>query len=179
MAQHGTRCVPRSCAHREGHSKVARFAAYPRCSTDVRSAERGPRVKRPILVVGLAALIPTIGGWVVVNPAGQFGVSRFGVTTFNRVPVPYLDLQVRPDGAVRWRWKSHDLNAEALRWLTDSTPEVLIIGVGWESSARVPEDVAGRRDTRVLVLPTEQALSTFNSLRQRKVRVAIHVHSTC
>ncbi len=49
MAYHGARCVPRSSAHREGWCKVARFAAYPRCS-----AGQGDVVtKRPKRVIVL------------------------------------------------------------------------------------------------------------------------------
>ena len=93
---------------------------------------------RPGFVVTVVTLLATMGGWVAVNPAGQFGISRHGLTTFNRIPIPLLDLQVRDDGAVRCRWKSHDITADRLKRLTATKPAVLIIGVGWEGSARVP-----------------------------------------
>ena len=127
-----------------------------------------------VVMVGLA-----VGGWVAVNPAGQFGISRYGITTFNRLPVPLMDLQVRADGSMRVRLKTHDITADRLRWLTEGSPSVLIIAVGWEESARVSSDVALPEGGKVLILPTEAALSTFNALQQRRVRVAIHVHSTC
>src|SRR5512135_417217 len=81
-----------------------------------RSRSEAPHVTRPAFVVSALVLAVAVGGWVVVNPGGQFGISRHGVTTFNRMPVPFLDLQVRDDGAVRLRWKSHDINAKGLEW---------------------------------------------------------------
>jgi hypothetical protein len=130
----------------------------------------------PIVVAGAAVLL----GWVLANPNAKFGLSRFGVTTYSRVPIPVVDVLVREDGAVRVSRKSHDLGAQHLAWLVAGrAPAVLVVGVGWDEAAHLATDFRAPPSTRVVVLPTPEALTYFNALRDAGVRVAIYVHSTC
>jgi hypothetical protein len=127
-----------------------------------------------LLVTALAA-----GGWVLVNPSDGFGVSQFGLTTYRRLPLPYTDLQVRADGSFRLILKSHAVDGDRLAWLLGpGKPEVLIVGLGWRSSAHLDVDLSGL-GVQVTALPTPAALARYNELKRRGVRVAIHVHSTC
>ena len=66
-----------------------------------------------------------------------------------------------------------------LEWLLESKPEALIVARGWRDSVRIPEELTGSGEVRVYALPTDGALSLFNTLLSQGVRVAIHVHSTC
>ena len=132
------------------------------------------------VILGGAAVLLTAGGWVAVNPGGEFGISRFGLTTYSRVPFPVIDVQVRDDGAFRPVLRTHAIDAARLRWLLSRrAPEVLIVGVGWESTAKVASAFRPPDGTKLLVLPTDEAIATYNSLKADGVRVAIHVHSTC
>ena len=93
--------------------------------------------RRPALV-SVVVLSVVLAGWVFVNPGGQFGVCRFGVTTYNRIPVPVLDVQVRADGAIRVVFKTHSIDAQRLAWLLSGRPpEVLVVGIGWDSGAEL------------------------------------------
>jgi hypothetical protein len=140
----------------------------------------GATVTRRIAIVSAAVFLLTLGGWVAVNPGGEFGLSRFGVTTYSRVPVPFVDLQVRADGAFRPVFKSHNIDASRLEWLlANAAPDILIVAVGWEGAARLAEQFRPPKGTRLVVLPTSEALGAYNSLKAQGVRVAIHVHSTC
>ena len=132
-----------------------------------------------LVVVSLVMLAIAGSGWAFVNPSGRFGISHYGVTTYSRLPVPVFDLQVRDDGATRWVWKTHDIDADRLAWILQSKPQVLIVGLGWSGSARAAKDLKAPAETKVMAVPTDEALSLFNSLREQGVRVAIHVHSTC
>ncbi len=101
------------------------------------------------------------------------------LTTYNRLPVPLSDMQVRSDGTMRVVSRgSHQIPVEQLAWLVQPEPQVLIIAGGWQGDARAagPLQLKG---TKILVLRTGQALALFNSLREQGVRVAIHVHSGC
>lgn len=130
----------------------------------------------PIVVAAAAVAL----GWTIVNPNAKFGRSRFAVTTYSRVPIPLVDVLIRQDGAVRAALKSHDLGAQRLAWLVASpAPEVLVVGLGWEEAAHLAGDFRAPPGTRVVALPTPDALAYFNSLRDQGVRVAIYVHSTC
>lgn len=136
-------------------------------------------MKRGQKIVLLLVTALVAGGWVFVNPSDGFGVSQFGLTTYRRLPLPYTDLQVRPDGTFRLVRKSHAVDGDRLGWLLDPRkPDVLIVGLGWRSSAHLDVDLSGL-GIQVTALPTPAALARYNELKRRGVRVAIHVHSTC
>jgi hypothetical protein len=150
-----------------------------RCSTDSLKGDEERMAQRDAILGG-AAILFTVGGWVAVNPGGEFDTSRFGLTTYARVPIPVIDVQVRGDGAFRPVLRSHAIDDARLRWLLSrEPPEVLIVGVGWESTAKVASTFHPPDGTKLLVLPTDEAIATYNSLKADGVRVAIHVHSTC
>src|SRR5262245_10270924 len=135
---------------------------------------------RRIAIVSAVVVLLTLAGWVAINPGGQFGLSRFGLTTYGRVPFPIIDVQVRGDGAFRPVLRSHAIDASRLAWLlAEAPPEVLVIAVGWEGTAKVAGAFRPPAGTELIVLPTGDALATYNSLKAQGVRVAIHVHSTC
>lgn len=137
-------------------------------------------MRRSHRVVLLALLSVAVAGWVIANPSGRFGISRFGLTTYSRMPLPVVDLQVRGDGTVRWVSKSHDLDAKALSWLTNEPkPDIVIVALGWRGAMRTPDKLESSLGTRVIALPTGEALSLYNSLRDGGTRVAIHIQSTC
>ncbi len=136
-------------------------------------------MRKRILVVAAAVLVVLVAAWVALNPCGRFGISNGVLTTYNRVPLPLVDLQVRGDGALRLVGKTHAISAEQLAWLATPAPEVVIIAAGWEGDVRGVARPPALLGTRILTLPTGEALKLFNSLRGQGVRVAIHVHSTC
>ena len=85
--------------------------------------------KRLLIVSGVVLAI-AVTAWVMVNPGGRFGISQYGVTTYARVPLPILDVQVRADGAFRLVSKTHDIDAQRLAWLLESKPHRASAGVG-------------------------------------------------
>ena len=134
--------------------------------------------KRLLIVSGVVLAI-AVTAWVMVNPGGRFGISQYGVTTYARVPLPILDVQVRADGAFRLVSKTHDIDAQRLAWLLESKPQILIVGLGWTGAARITGRPIAAPDIRIIAVPTDEALPLYNSLKEQSVRVAIHVHSTC
>jgi hypothetical protein len=137
-----------------------------------------PVRKRILVVSGLIVCI-VVAAWIAVNPGERFGMSTQMLTTYNRMPLPFVDIQVRSDGAMRVVEKVHKISADQLAWLATSEPAVLIIAGGWQGDARAVGKLEGLRRTKVLTLRTGEALALFNSLREQGVQVAIHVHSTC
>jgi len=136
-------------------------------------------VRQAILVVSALVVSMVVAGWITVNPGGRFGMSTQMLTTYNRLPLPFVDVQVRSDGAMRVVEKVHKISADQLVWLATPEPAVLIIAGGWQGDARVAGQLEGLKRTKVLTLRTGEALALFNSLREQGVHVAIHVHSTC
>ena len=136
-------------------------------------------MNRRLVIVSIAVLTIVGTGWAFVNPRGRFGVCQYGVTTYSLLPLAFLDLQVGGDGTTRWVRKTHDIDGKRLTWLLRSKPDVLIVALGWRSAARLAPSLSAPSGTKVIALPTEEALALFNKLADQHVRVAIHVHSTC
>ncbi len=136
-------------------------------------------MKRRVLVIGATVAGTVVAAWLFLNPGGRFGMSRSLFTTYNRVPLPLVDLQVRGDGTMRVVTKTHKIAAEQLAWLAEPEPRFLIIAEGWDGDARVVALPEPLKRVQVLTLRTGEALRMFNSLRARGVKVAIHVHSSC
>jgi hypothetical protein len=136
-------------------------------------------VRRRLLVISSLLLAITAAGWIAVNPGGRFGLSRYGLTTYSRIPLPILDVQIKADGAFRLVSKTHEIDAQRIAWLLQPKPEVLIVALGWTGAARTVGISSAAAGTRIIALPTDEALPLYNSLKKQGVRVAIHVHSTC
>ncbi len=134
--------------------------------------------KRWILVGSAVLLGALVTVWFVANPRGRFGLSTSMLTTYNRLPLPFADMQVRSDGAMRVVGKTHEVDEARLAWLIEPRPDVLIIAAGWQGDVRIKGPLARFGQMKLLVMRTGKALKVFNSLREQGVRVAIHVHST-
>ena len=125
--------------------------------------------------ISLLALV-----WLLLNPPGEFGrMCFFGITTFNGIPRPISDVQVRDDGELRTIPKTHSLEMAHLRWLLETRPEVLVVSTGWDGIVKISEAVRLVKDCEIRILPTKDALRFYHTLKASGKRVAIHVHSTC
>lgn len=135
-------------------------------------------LRKETKVLGLLTVVAAMG-WIAMNPGGQFGISQFGLTTYSRLPIPVLDIQVGADRSLGFVWKTHDIGDATLKAiLRAGAPEVVIVGVGWRSAAHV-SGVVIPSGVKLITLPTDEALSLYNTLKGQGRRVAIHVHSTC
>lgn len=132
------------------------------------------KAKRWIL---LGIIVAVVVVWVVCNPSGAFGFSRYAFTTFNRWPRPLADFQVGADGTYRRVSKTHDLSCESIAWLLEDKPEVVIVAIGWDGVVQPDERI--RTSNLVRVLKNKEAIELFNRLKRAGKRVAIHYHSTC
>ena len=127
----------------------------------------------------LGGVVLLASGWLGLNRPGRFGPSCYGYTSYNALPRPVIDFQIRADGTLRRVAKTHDLGEAQLHWLLDPSPDVLVICKGWSSVVQVRDEVLQLPGRDIRVLPTGDGLSLFNELRRAGRKVAIHVHSTC
>jgi hypothetical protein len=118
--------------------------------------------------------------WFLVNPLKGFGVSVRGLTTYDLMPIPWADFEVRADGSVHLlSGKPLDLSLEDVKPMLDPKPEALIIATGWNGTlVPRPEVAAILQNYGVQILKTGDALELYNSLISEGKKVAIHVHST-
>ena len=127
----------------------------------------------------IVALCLAISAWVVLNPPGRFGWSCFAYTTFGAIPRPISDIQVCADGSLRNVDKTHNLNYEAIEWLFDPMPDVLIIATGWHGVTKPRDEIKELDSCEVRILQSDEARRLYNELREAGKKVAIHYHSTC
>jgi hypothetical protein len=119
------------------------------------------------------------GVWFFINPLRGFGVCGRGLTTYEMVPFPWVDFQVRAGGEVRRVPKSHRLLLDDVVWLTENKPETLVVSTGWDGAVDVsPQIVDFLHGYDVRVLKTGDAVALYNNLLAEGRRVAIHLHST-
>ncbi len=135
--------------------------------------------RKKVLLGLLGVLVALLVVWVALNPPGTFGFCSFAFTTYNCIPYPAVDIQVRVDGASRRVAKTHGLELPAVQWLLDSKPDVLIISIGWQGAVNVPQAIREIKGCTVEVLTTDAAIDRFGQLKKEGKKVAIHVHSTC
>lgn len=135
------------------------------------------RRKKLLYVVGAVLILLSI--WLLVNPPGTFGFCRFGITTYNCIPYPTSDIQVRADGEMRRVQKTHNLQLTAVEWLLDPKPNVLIISTGWHGVVKVQQAITEIKQCNVELMKTGDAIRRFRELRKQGKKVAIHIHSTC
>ena len=117
--------------------------------------------------------------WVIANPRERFGWCCFALTTYDTIPRPIADYQVRSDGEVRSVSKTHAISLATVEWLLESSPQMLIIGTGWNGVAKADATVTDIDVCEVRILKTSEALTLFNRLKSSGIAVSIHVHSTC
>jgi len=117
--------------------------------------------------------------WFTICPLGKFGPSMFAFMTYNSLPIPITDFQVRPGGKIRTLSKTHNLGIEQVQWLLDSEPETLIISLGWHGVVKPRKGLQNLEGTNIRFLKTGKAIKLYNQLKNQGHKVAIHLHSTC
>jgi len=95
------------------------------------------------------------------------------------------DVIILPDGSVIspwWRQSGHKLAGEDIREILAAPPDALVIGTGNvgmmtpDPSLLVALEAKGMK---VIALPTEAAVSEYNSLADKGEKVAACFHLTC
>jgi len=98
------------------------------------------------------------------------------------------DIVILPDGTVkerepgRGRLGSHKITVEEIEHLQTAQPDIILIGTGTNSMAKLTEDAKILRqqpDSNLEVLPSPQAVEKFNQLISDGKRVAALFHITC
>ena len=115
-------------------------------------------------------VVPKIDGY-------QFGTIKIDGVEYHK------DVIILPDRVISgwWRKSGHNLHQDDLTEVLDNPPEILIIGRGSASRMQVPEQTLHAIKSvgiDVRALPTKQACSLYNELREQ-CRVAAALHLTC
>lgn len=128
-----------------------------------------------ILILLLLVLIPALSMFY----SGKVTYARFGLTVYGAIPIPVLDITVRPNGVLWFRDKSHFVSVNQVRPLLAPGVETLIIGNGWEGRVKVDPAVFELPGVTVYVLPTPDAYNLFNQFKSTGRQAALLAHSSC
>lgn len=128
-----------------------------------------------ILILVLLVLLPVLSMFY----SGRVTYARFGLTVYGAIPVPALDITIRPNGVLWFRDKSHFISVNEVRPLCASGVEALIIGTGWEGRARVDPAIYELPGIKTYVLRTPDAFELYNQFKSAGRKVALLAHATC
>lgn len=81
-----------------------------------------------------------------------------------------------------WRKEGHNLAIEDLEGIIDKNPQIIIIGTGYYGRLQVPEVTRSfltDKGIHVEVVPTSDAVESFNQLQQECARIVAALHLTC
>lgn len=139
---------------------------------------RSCRTGRCLALVALVVVLLLAPLGSMVYPR-KVTYARFGLTVYGLIPVPVLDVTVGPHGGLRFRDKSHyNIALEELNRLLTPEVEVVVIGIGWDSAARVGPAIAALEGPEVHILPPPEAFARYNqAISVGRVAVLI-AHST-
>ncbi len=127
------------------------------------------------LLVGLVIFAPLVS---VVFPRVTY--AQFGLTVYGITPVPVLDITVDRNGSLWFRPKTHVITRTELEALISPEVEVVIVGIGWDSVARLADDAKQLGDSIELrVVSTPAAFDLYNQLKSEGRCVVLLAHSTC
>jgi hypothetical protein len=131
------------------------------------------------LFIAAVVAVVSAAAWMFSNPLNGFGVSCWGLTTFEMIPIPLADVEVRADGNVHLAGKPGQLGLDDVRPLLEPKPEALIITTGWRGRLQVSPDVSSfLQGYDVQVVKTGEGLDLYNRLVAQGKKTAIRVRST-
>ena len=98
------------------------------------------------------------------------------------------DLFLLPDGKVKqrkggfWIFGSHDIKKREIEELGRASAELIIVGIGTNSQARLSGEAKSYAEQAKLelhILPSSEAVSNFNELLEQGKKAAALIHITC
>ena len=126
-------------------------------------------------IVALPCLLP-----VASIAVQRISYARFGFTVYGVTPIPIFDMTVNSAGVLWFRPKTHQITRNELESLITPEVEIVVVGIGWNSVAKLTENAKKIGDSVDLrVLPTPEAFALFNALKAEGRTVVLLAHSTC
>jgi hypothetical protein len=144
---------------------------------------------RILLVTGALAVLALSGSFIRHRNDGV-GQSRYGMTVYKGIPLPFFDVMVFPNGWFRLVDKKHYFNTRdrtffMRRW----EPDILLIGTGYHDvggkgfphlkGSRFIYNRFTERGIQVILLNSRDACARFDELKAQGKNVLFILHSTC
>ncbi len=146
------------------------------------------RTRRPFLGI-LLLLILGLGFSRYHFRAAGIHYARYGLTVYRGIPIPLVDIMIRPDGSWRCVDKKHFFNFRDRRFLLRQKAPIIIVASGYQGRGGkgFPQDRISQfiynpfsfNLSQVIILPTPDAVQRFNYLKTQGKDVLLILHSTC
>jgi hypothetical protein len=137
-----------------------------------------------ILVISLAAQ-----GYFFLKYRGQnITHTRYGLTVYRGIPIPFFDFMIYQDGGFRLVDKKHFFNQRDRDFFFKRQPDIILIasGVDGRGGRGFPDprhsfvfNPSTHRATQVIIQRNMDACKTFNRLKMEGKKVLFVVHNTC
>jgi VanZ family protein len=137
-----------------------------------------------ILTMGLMAQ-----GYFYINYRhGNITHTRYGLTIYRGICVPFFDFMIFPDGKFRLVDKKHYFNLRDRKLLLKKKPDIIIIasgayGLGGKGFTDPKHDFIynpfTKKATQLIIQKNAEATKTFNRLKNDGKNVLLVLHNTC
>lgn len=114
---------------------------------------------------------------------------HYGYVEYRGIPLPFFDVMIYPDGRFRFVDKKHYFNSRDRRFLLGIKPDILVISSGWYGKGgqgftdkhfvHYQYNPFIGRGTQIIILPSKQAVATYNRLIKEGKHVLLVHHNTC
>jgi VanZ family protein len=114
--------------------------------------------------------------------------SRYGLTVYKGIPIPFFDIMIYPDGMFRLVDKKHYFNRRDRSFLLQFKTDIIIVssGVYGKGGKGFPDDQHTfvynpklKNGTQIIILKNREAAETFNRLKREGKKVLMIYHNTC
>jgi hypothetical protein len=143
---------------------------------------------RALIGAGVLGLVLPAGSVARYHDAGIVR-SRYGLTVYRGVPIPFFDVMVYPDGGLRLIDKKHAFNTRDRTFIDKKKADIVVIGTGFSglggrgfphlNGSRFLYNAFIHRGSQVIILRTPEACEYFNRAKKAGKHVLFIIHSTC
>lgn len=114
--------------------------------------------------------------------------TRYGLTIYKGIPLPFFDFMVYPDGTFRPVDKKHYFNARDREFLLRKKPDIILIASGMyglggkgfvDKEHSFVYNPFTKKGTQIIILKNDEAGRLFNKLKKEKKNVLFIIHNTC
>ena len=114
--------------------------------------------------------------------------TRYGLTIYKGIPLPFFDFMVFADGTFRPVDKKHYFNARDREFLLRKKPDIILIasgsyGLGGKGFVDKEHSFVynpfTKKGTQIIILKNNEAGELFNKLRKENKNVLFIIHNTC
>ena len=142
------------------------------------------------VILALLLLAAGAQSWsLAVHRGGQVVYYTHGLTVYKRIPIPFFDVMIYPNGLFRPVDKKHYFNKRDQGKIKELAPDILLIGSGSRGlgGGGFPEaqevqfiyNPVAERGIQVIILNSHEACQVHRKLKQEGLKVLFILHSTC